>query len=264
MRKLIRGFLQKRGYDIVKVEVPTKVYSGVSDTPQYTYHPTPIANYYLPKISDNDVIANHMKRGLLFEPEVISLAKKFIKHGSTVLDVGANLGQMSIEFAKAVGSIGLVYSFEAQKAVFDILQKNIEANNLKNVKPIYAAVYNKDNVVMHFPEPDFTRFGSYGSFGLDGNKKDGIEVTSITIDSLNITTPISFIKVDVQGSDLFAMEGAKETIRKHKMPILFEFEQQFQQDFNTNFNMYVDFVKSINYKFAETIMDINFLILPND
>lgn len=72
------------------------------------------------------------------------------------------------------------------------------------------------------------------------------------------------MKVDVQGSDLFAMEGAKETIRKHKMPILFEFEQQFQQDFNTNFNMYVDFVKSINYKFAETIMGINFLIIPND
>jgi FkbM family methyltransferase len=263
IRKAVRIFLQKRGYDIIKTGKPEKEYHGLSDTDGYTFHPTPIGNYYIPANTSNDVIARHMKQGILFEPDVIKLAKKYILPGSAVLDVGANFGQMSIEFSKTVGNEGMVYSFEAQKAVFDVLVKNVEANGLTNVECIYGAVYNKSNETMYFPEPDFVIYGSYGSYGLDSKGQSGIEVNSITIDSLKIEKPVSFMKVDVQGSDLFAMQGAKETIMKNRMPVLFEFEQQFQDSFNTNFGQYVDFVRSIDYRFAETVMDINFLILPN-
>jgi FkbM family methyltransferase len=262
LRNIIRKFLQKRGYDIVKVPKVGKEYHGTSKFNDYTFHPTPIANYYLPQNVDNDVIAIHMKRGEFFEPDVITLAKKYIKPNTAVLDIGANFGQMSIEFAKTVGAGGYVYSFEAQKAVFDILSLNIEANNLKNVECVYGAVYKNTNEVFFFPPPDFTKFGSYGSFGLNVENKEGVEVKSITIDSLHIDRPISFMKIDVQGSDLFALEGARETIMKHRMPILFEFEEQFQEKFQTNFNQYVQFVQSVQYEFAETIMGINFLILP--
>ncbi len=262
LRNIIRKFLQKRGYDIVKMPKVGREYHGTSKYKDYTFHPTPIANYYLPQNVENDVIALHMKRGEFFEPEVISLAKRFIKPNTIVLDIGANFGQMSIEFAKTVGSEGFVYSFEAQKAVFDILSLNIQANNLNNVECVYGAVYKNTDKVFFFPPPDFTKFGSYGSFGLNVDNNEGVEVKSISVDSLQIDRPISFMKIDVQGSDLFALEGARETIMKNRMPILFEFEEQFQQKFSTNFNQYVEFVRSIDYEFAETIMDINFLILP--
>ena len=80
--------------------------------------------------------------------------------------------------------------------------------------------------------------------------------------SLQIKEPISFIKVDIQGCDLFALQGAKETILKNKPAIIFEYEEQFQEEFNTTFNDYVEFVKSINYKFVKTYMDINYLVVP--
>jgi len=264
MRKLVRQFLQKRGYDIVKTGLPVHIYKDTSAFPQYSYHPTPTGKYYLPKGLENDVIAAHMQRGKFFEPEVITLAERFIKPGTTVLDVGANFGQMSIEFARLAGDGGKVYSFEAQQSVFEVLKKNAETNYPGRITPVYATVYNKADEVMFFPEPDFTKFSCYGSFGL-GNKTDkGVEVKSMLIDSLEFSQPVSFMKVDVQGSDLFAMQGAVETIRKHRMPILFEFEQQFQETFNTNFQQYVDFVSSIGYRFSETVLDINFLILPNN
>jgi FkbM family methyltransferase len=262
IRNAIRSFLQKRGYDIVKIDKPGKEYKGVSEVSGYTYHPTPVANYYLPGNVDSDVIANHMKRGMIFEPDVVACCKKYIQPGTAVLDVGANFGQMSIEFSKLTGQAGKVYSFEAQKAVFDVLELNVKANSISSIECIYGAVYNQTGNTLHFPEPDFSRFSSYGSFGIDKNSNAGVPVNTITIDSLQIKEPVSFIKIDVQGSDLFAMQGAKETILKNKAPVLFEFEQQFQKDFDTDFDQYVNFVKSINYKFAETIMGINFLILP--
>ena len=70
------------------------------------------------------------------------------------------------------------------------------------------------------------------------------------------------MKVDIQGSDLAALHGSINTIKKHKMPIIFEYEEQFQQDFNTSFQDYVDFVNSIGYKFIKTVQDINYLIVP--
>ena len=59
------------------------------------------------------------------------------------------------------------------------------------------------------------------------------------------------MKVDIQGSDLFALRGAVETIKRHRMPIIFEFYQPFQAEFRTSFQDYVEFVNSISYRFEK-------------
>ena len=90
-------------------------------------------------------------------------------------------------------------------------------------------------------------------------------VKSVTIDSINFDNkPISFMKVDVQGGDLQAMQGAIETIKKHRMPIIFEYESYFEDTFSYCFQDYVDFVESIDYYFAKMIMAHNYLILPKE
>jgi FkbM family methyltransferase len=168
---------------------------------------------------------------------------------------------MSIEYAKIAANT-TVFAFEAQKMIFDILEKNIACNKAANVKAFYNAVYDKDDLEFVFPEPDLVKFSSYGSYGLDLKAGSGIPVKSITIDSLDFEMPVSFMKIDIQGSDLAAMRGSVKTIEKYRMPIIFEYEEQFQEDFNTSFQEYVDFVNSIGYKFLKTVQDINYLIVP--
>lgn len=262
MKSIIRNFLNKRNYEIIKQPYVGGKYPNLSkDKDDYNCQ-TAIGNYFLPIDADKDGVADTMKRGKLFEPENIELAKRFIKKGTTVLDVGANFGQMAIEFSKLAGDAGLVYAFEAQDKVFKYLQKNIAANNCKNIIAKDGAVYNENDKLLIFPEPDLLQENPYGANAINPRLKQGRQVKTFTIDSLQINTPISFMKVDIQGSDLFALQGAKATILKNRMPIFFEFEQQFQEQFNTTFQDYVDFVQAINYKFAETVSNINFLILP--
>ena len=263
-KNTLRNYLKSKGIELRKINSSLKVISGTSKFKDFSYHPTPIGNYYLPLNNENDNIAFYMKRGSFFEPEVIDVARKLIKKGTGVIDIGANFGQMTLEFARVAGSEGVVYSFEAQKKVFDVLTKNIEANPDRNVKAFYNAVYNKAGETLYFPNPDFDKFSTLGCFGLDPREQKGTPIETVTIDSLNITTPISFMKVDVQGSDLFAMQGAVETIKRNKMPILFEFEQQFQEQFGTTFQDYVEFVDSIGYKFASTVNLTNYLIVPKN
>jgi len=224
---------------------------------------TPIGDYYLPTDVEKDIIVNSMKLGKVFEEEIVILTQRYIKKDSTVLDVGSNLGQMTIFFSSFVGENGKVYSFEADDFIFGLLEKNIKINRCENVLAINKAVYDTCGNKMFYPVQDFKRFDAYGSYGLSPNAKEGREVETITIDSLNITTPISFMKVDVQGSDLFTLRGAVETIKRFRMPIIFEYEEQFQDEFNTSWQDYVDFIKSIDYKIDKVVNEINYLIVPN-
>jgi FkbM family methyltransferase len=231
-------------------------------TKELSYHQTKTGNYYLPKDAHGDCIAKCIKDNQIFDEDIIKIAQKYILPGTAVLDVGANFGQMTVLFSKYVGKTGKVYSFDADDFIFDILQKNTRKNGCHNVECIFGAVYKEQGETLYFPEQDFLRFQTYGSYGINFKTNVGRKVETLTIDSLDISMPISFMKIDVQGSDLFVMQGAVKTIKKYKMPIIFEFEHLFQDDFDLSFQEYVDFVSSINYRFERVVNGQNYLILP--
>jgi len=265
MKKLLIGLFKKMGFAVKFTKIgASKKYKVSSDKEGLDLYDTPTGKFYLPQGLKADHVADTIKNGLCFDEEIIEVAKSYIKKDTAMLDIGANYGQMSVVLSKHVASIGAgkVYSFEAEPFVGQVLKKNIEINNCKNVEIVLGAVYYKAGEEVIFPEPDFKRFGAYGSYGIDPQASSGRAVKTITIDSLQISEPISFIKIDIQGSDLFALQGARETILKNKPAIIFEYEEQFQQEFKTSFNDYVEFVKSIDYKFVRTYMDINYLIVP--
>lgn len=263
MKKIIKSVFQILGFEVLRYRK-----KNVSrKTKNLTFYETATGDYFLPTDAYNDIIANSIKENRIFEKEVVDLASTIIKPNTCVLDIGANFGQMSILFSNLVGDNGKVLSFEADDWIFEIFQKNIEANNKQGkIIPHFGAIHNVDNEIMFFPNQDFKEFGTYGSYGLDYNSNinsTGRKVMSLTIDSLNIIEPISFMKIDIQGGDLQAMQGAVKTIEKNKMPIIFEYEYHFEDRFNLSFQEYVDFVGSINYKFEKVINGHTFLIIPN-
>lgn len=141
MKKVINNFLRNYGYRITNVSRKGKRYPDKSQIKGIRYYETPIGDYYLPGDAVNDSVADAMSRGKLFEPEITDTAKQYIRKGDTVLDVGANFGQMTILFSELVGEQGDIYSFEAQEEVYNILEKNIKANRCFNVNPVKNAVH---------------------------------------------------------------------------------------------------------------------------
>ena len=266
-RLFVNDLLSPFGVAINRIEKqPSKSFRttvGVQERVQL--YETPTGRYYLPTDAPQDHVIQCIKNGGIFEPKIIETAKAYIWPGSTVLDVGANFGQMSVFFSRFVGAGGQVHSFEADPFVYELFLKTLAANNCQNVTAHPGAVYDRPNQQLFYPVQDFKRAQAYGSCGIDPKATAGRTVKTLTIDGLNINTPVSFMKVDIQGSDLFALRGAVETIKRHRMPILFEFEQQFQAEFGTSFQDYVDFVNSISYRFEKVVMEIesiNYLIVP--
>ena len=75
-----------------------------------------------------------------FEPATVKVLKRLVKSGDTVLDIGANVGYMSLVLAKCVGKNGKVFSFEPDSKNFASLKRNIELNADCNIEPIAKAV----------------------------------------------------------------------------------------------------------------------------
>ncbi len=266
IKKILINLFEKLGFAVKFYNLRKyNKFKVSSDKQNLDLFNTPTGKYYLPSYLKKDTVAQTIKSGEIFEKEIIEVAKKYIKENQSILDIGANYGQMTVVLSKHVAKLGngVVYSFEAEPFVGEILSHNIQLNECNNVKKVLKAVYHKNAEKLFFPNPDFKKFSAFGSYGIDPAAKNGRTVETITIDSLNIQEPICFIKVDIQGCDLFALQGAVETIKRYKPVIIFEFEEQFQEEFNTTFNDYVEFVRSIDYKFVSTHMNINFLIMPN-
>ncbi len=222
---------------------------------------TATGRWWLPDSVKTDIVIQAMRAGEIFEPEVVEAVAKYSRPGSTILDVGSNFGQMAILFSRMVGPEGWVHAFEADPFVLELLRRNIAENGADHVIVHPGAVWHEPGHSLIYPEPDFSRFGSFGSFGIDPRATEGRRVESLTIDSLDIQGDVSVIKIDVQGSDLNAIRGAVQTIQKHKPAIVFEYEVLLQDQFGTNFSDYERMIADIGYRIDHHFSN-NYVILP--
>tara|TARA_B110000037_G_scaffold220337_1_gene287906 strand:- start:2147 stop:2977 length:831 start_codon:yes stop_codon:yes gene_type:complete len=164
-----------------------------------------------------------------FTIALLGVRRRHHGDGLVVVDCGANIGVLSIEWARYMTGWGRVISFEAQAKIFYALAGNIVLNNCLNIDAFNAAVGNKLGT-MAIPEPNYLLPSSYGSLDLEERANNGdigqkidynktIDVDLKTIDSLALER-VDFIKLDVEGMEEAVLEGAKITIKKLK-PILF-------------------------------------------
>lgn len=150
------------------------------------------------------------------------------RHGPGVvaLDCGANIGIYTLEWARLMTDWGFVMSFEPQDRIFYALAGNVAINNLFNVKAFNRAVGASNGPVM-MPAPDYQQPGQFGGLNLYGRADIGQEIKSaapievVTIDSLGLTR-VDFIKIDIEGMELEALKGARETIARNRPYLLVE------------------------------------------
>lgn len=143
----------------------------------------------------------------------VQLYTKLIKNGDTVIEVGGNIGSLTVPLSRLVGS-GVVMTFEPERTAFCTLAGNIAINNLRNVF-CYQQAIGKTPGVINVPELDLERTDNFGGLELD---KDYTQCPHYpiglnTIDSVNLQR-CDVIKIDVEGMELAVLEGASNTIDK--------------------------------------------------
>ncbi len=149
------------------------------------------------------------------------LLESMINPGNWVLDVGANCGSFTLAFASRVTSTGRVFSFEPQHYPSMCLTANVVANSLAHfVSPMKLAIGKEDGEIK-VPILDARQILNFGGCSLvdeEVHTTPTETVPMLAIDSLNLLA-CHLIKVDVEGMEPEVLEGAYQTIAKHR-PIL--------------------------------------------
>ncbi len=182
-----------------------------------------VSNTYLGKYTVDIDTTYPIERGMwgnCYEPELIWAIRYFTSPGDTCLDIGANVGAITVAMADAVGPSGKVYAFEPGPGIFDRLRRNIGLNpGLEKIVDMVNLGVSDRSGILYWNE----------SVVWPGNASllspDGIEVNVVTIDEYFAAVDMSglkFVKIDVEGMEYEVLKGGAETWGKYAPVIYFE------------------------------------------
>ena len=149
-----------------------------------------------------------------YEP-LLEFGHTLLSPGETVIDGGASQGIYTCAFAAKVGPSGRVYAFKPLAYAVECLRNNITLNGFENVEVFEGALDEKAGKSFI----DMTRGPAYASIVHDFGHGSGTEVATFAIDELRRDGRLSkldFIKLGVEGAELAALKGARDTIGHDK------------------------------------------------
>ena len=158
-----------------------------------------------------------------YETAETKIIQEQVSLGQIVLDIGANIGYFTLNFARLVGEQGRVYAFEPDPISFEILKRNVNSNGYQNVILEPIAVSNVS--ARAFLQRDKYNNLDHQLVRESKSSKD-MAVRTIRLDDYfhSIPESVDFVKLDIQGAEGLALEGMRNLLlRSRHAKLLTEF-----------------------------------------
>lgn len=189
--------------------------------------------------------------------DIILLMDRFVKPGMVVIDVGANLGEVSLAAARRVGISGHVYAFEPMDSQFACLIDNININEIKQITPEKKGLSDQGGVASIY---------SVSGVFKDGTKHVGLgtlypssersipsgEIELTTLDeycSVKGVERIDLVKIDVEGAELAVLQGGVGALQRFKPYLIVEIQPGTTHSAGYRPEDIVNLLKTLGYSF---------------
>lgn len=142
--------------------------------------------------------------------------------GDYLIDGGACWGDTALIFADAVGAAGRVFSYEFVEGNLEMLQRNLALNPSlsSRVEIVRHALWHVSDESLHFEaNGPATRVGSDST-----TAQSASAVTTLSVDDLvqrRNLPKVDFIKLDIEGAELSALQGTEQTLRRNRPTLAF-------------------------------------------
>ncbi len=143
--------------------------------------------------------------------------EQVIQPHMVVYDIGANVGFYSILASHLAGSKGKVYAFEPLKRNVEFIRRHAALNQMENIEVFEAAVSDQSG------EAYFDLGVSIATGHL--SETGSVKVPLLRLDDLVATgdiLPADVMKVDVEGAEYDALQGAIMLIEEHRPTIFLD------------------------------------------
>jgi FkbM family methyltransferase len=207
---------------------------------------------------------------------IIAIAAR--RRPEVAVDVGAHFGLLSAAMAR---QFRRVLSFEPNDFNFRLLRANMSLNGLSSVECHNIPLYSKAVVLslsrredQEIPLP-LTAAGEFdgeaatnlGAFSFSEAGTANFSKPARTLDSFALPE-LSLLKIDAQGADGEILMGARETLRRCRPIIIFEWSMLLARQFNSSLEDITRLLCDLNYDVqvlkAVTETQVDYLAIPRD
>lgn len=215
MKELIRNFLKRFGYDIVKTGVPYIPKTGKDVMVNVGKFKVLMPGYNIQAVNYRLYPDLNASFGRLAK----AIATKY--PGMSVIDVGANVGD-TIAVVKSEVDVPLI-GVEGDEITYSYLEKNSKQFTGVSIVKTFLGEKSQDLQV------NFEKSGWNATIIPDD--KGGQQVAFKTLDEVISeggfdNRELRLLKVDVEGFDTIVLRGAGNIIRKHRPVVFFEYNRQ--------------------------------------
>jgi len=170
---------------------------------------------------DDLAIGQHVVGGS-YEPGIAAILDRYVKPGMSVVDIGANIGYLTMLLASLVEPSGLVVAVEPNPDNIKLLEASRRVNNFDQVLVIQAAAGRETGVLA------LNVSHSNGMTGELPSNVDAIFATRpVPCFALDAILPkdkhFNLVKIDTEGAELNALIGLSETMDRDRPVIVSEF-----------------------------------------
>ena len=131
----------------------------------------------------------------------------YLKTDDIFVDIGANIGTVTLEASKKIGNSGKIFSFEPHSKIFEFLKGNVQHNNCKNIK-LYDFALGEKHSEIYFSDELTDEHNAIQ------HEKNGTLVQMRTLDEIIPNDlKIDLMKIDVLGYEKFVLLGAEKTLK---------------------------------------------------
>ncbi len=122
------------------------------------------------------------------------------------VDAGAYRGETTEEFIEWCPAYKKIYCFEPDKVNFEQLRNNVTKTGIRDIEVYNAGLWSKNDVLC---------FEKHGDASSHIKAKGEEKINAVSLDSLLNGEKVTFIKMDIEGAEKEALDGAKNTIKKY-------------------------------------------------
>ena len=174
---------------------------------------------YNSKIAREFLLSDPAVPDHVWEPQTTKLLLHFSKGANHVIIAGAYFGDQAIPVAYTIKGTGVCHTFEPNKNNSDLIMENAKLNGLNNILINNLALWNKSDEKLVFEGED--ALASTIEAGVDTKNI----LQTITIDDYviqNKVGKVNLLMIDVEGSEIKVLEGAKAMLQRDKPVVVFE------------------------------------------
>lgn len=173
--------------------------------------------------SNDDLAVGHqVLSGELYEPSISAVIARYITPGMVAVDIGANIGYLTMLLASLVGPSGMVFAVEPNPENVKLLEASRRLNGFGQVLVIQAAAGRRTAVLA---------LNVSFSNGMTGELPDDFDaifasrpVQALALDAiLPNDRPINLVKLDAEGAELNALVGMSGMLQRDRPVIVSEF-----------------------------------------